>query len=425
MKSYADLYPWAQNRFRKWKAAELKWQELLDHWKNHTNPLDDKGPYPRTLEIAPKSGNASLTYTLDDCGSTVLVLASYSAMVERLFGRYQREDTNHSGVLISGQPGTGKSVFLWYLLAVLLTLKDDSPCQRAPVLFYHGVHIILFYNDRAYTPISPSTFDFTIIPEVTASNGSIWALIDVDAKTEEPTGLAEARRVFAVQAASPDPKRYHIWLERRDALKELLAGWKVQHKYTQTMEAIDYWLNHRDDPIKPEFELHLIHRTTLEEALISGRDFIHNKQEDEMVEDEYPDDTQEQEQNATEETKEQEQSVSTINPEEAAKILLSHAITQYGWAARDVYEYLHEPAAVYRSPQASAETTSGRRSTSEVVKTSIKENDEWFPIIKSDYIAGEMDQKLLGLTDEKRQKYCTAFKEMAGRVYETTVHDKI
>ncbi|KAE9383685.1 hypothetical protein BT96DRAFT_951119 [Gymnopus androsaceus JB14] len=207
------------NRFLQWEAAEPRWQGLLDYWKNQANPLDDKGPYPRTLEIVPKSKNTPLTYTLDDidCGSTVMVSATYPAMVERLFGRYQRKYINHTGVLITGQPGTGKSIFLWYLLAVLLTLKDDSPVPRAPVLFYHDVHIILFYNDRAYTPISPSTFDFTIVPRVSASNSSIWALIDVDAKAEEPVGLAAALRVFAVQAASPDPKRYRIWLERRHA----------------------------------------------------------------------------------------------------------------------------------------------------------------------------------------------------------------
>ncbi|KAE9400364.1 hypothetical protein BT96DRAFT_1018915 [Gymnopus androsaceus JB14] len=436
---------------------------------------------------------------LDDCRSMVLVLASYPAMVKRLFGRYQREATNRSGVLITGQPGIGKSVFLWYLLAVLLTLKDDSPVRRAPVLLYHDVHIILFYDDRAYTPISPSTFDFTALPEVDTSN-AIWALIDVDDTTGEPAGLAGARGVFPIQAASPDPKRYRNWLRKRKAVmwgfpfwtvEELLAGWKVQKQYAETIADIDYWLNHRDDPVKPEFELHLIHRTTLEDALFSGQNFIHNEQEDKIFEDEqgdetveeeqrdetvedededmhmaeYPgNDTQEQAQKATEETKEQQQPVSSINPEEAAKILLSHAITKYGWAARDVYEYLHSPAAVVDSHEYALKLRAEAvwedtfkfvqhfvvtrdafagdvphshriiaiKLSSEVVGTSLKENDKWFPIIKSDYITGEMDQKLLQLTEEKCQNYYATFKEMgsdgasvAGCVYETIVHDKI
>ncbi|KAE9383687.1 hypothetical protein BT96DRAFT_951120, partial [Gymnopus androsaceus JB14] len=303
---------------------------------------------------------------------------------------------------------------------------------------------------------------------VSASNSSIWALIDVDAKAEEPVGLAAALRVFAVQVASPDPKRYHIWLERRHVrtwgfpfwtVEELLAGWKVQQQYTQTIKAIDYWLNHQDNPVKPEFELHLIHCTTLEDTLISGRDFthIHNKHEDEMMEDkdvhvdEHPQDNMQ----------EQQQSVSTINPEEAAKILLSHAITHYGWAACDVYEYLHDPSEVVdRHEQLlklpaeivwedtfkfvkhfvvtgafagghvfHSHRTIAVKLNSDVVRTSLKENDKWFPIIKSNYIAGKMDKKLLRLTDEKRRNYYDTFKGLssdgASLAGVCEVHDKI
>ncbi|KAK2460144.1 hypothetical protein APHAL10511_007823 [Amanita phalloides] len=55
------------------------------------------------------------------------------------------------GVIFTGQPGIGKTLFIWFLLAHLLKMKQA-------VLFIIQDECLLFYHDEVYTPIgTPKT----------------------------------------------------------------------------------------------------------------------------------------------------------------------------------------------------------------------------------------------------------------------------
>ncbi|KAF8516548.1 hypothetical protein BU17DRAFT_92637 [Hysterangium stoloniferum] len=90
----------------------------------------------------------------------ILVRESYAEMFHRL------------GVLLTGQPGTGKTLFLFYLLVCLLQQKQN-------VLFsLDGRQLFLFFHDAVYSakagmdPNPPTAKSSS--PEV-----YIWSLFDI------------------------------------------------------------------------------------------------------------------------------------------------------------------------------------------------------------------------------------------------------
>ncbi|KAF9065599.1 hypothetical protein BDP27DRAFT_50029 [Rhodocollybia butyracea] len=230
--------------------------------------------------------------------------------------------TDHrKGVVITGEPGIGKSVFLAYLLAVLLSIPDegipiggDTPDQvlhleSAPVLFYTPWKQVLFYNGKFYVPNCFRTFQMNTLPEsLNGTRTPVWVLVDMGLKQEEPPSHALST-IFPVQSASPDPICYRLWSRARDSPYFGLPLW-------------DEALLHRglkSDPKNPMFqaivtawlqggktELPQVHCDTL----------AHFVREGDLVRD---------------------------DKEKAIKLLVSDAIRRVGYSARNVYDFLLSP----------------------------------------------------------------------------------
>lgn len=134
----------------------------------------------------------------------------------------------------------GKSVLLAYLLAVLLSIPEqsDTPDSEtllfsSPVFLYTHAHQVLFYNGETWVPKTATPHDrlMSTLPKPVDSCLPVWVLIYMDARPEEPEGLVGRDTVFPVQAASPHPARFGIWSKRRNARFFGLSLWKTETIY--------------------------------------------------------------------------------------------------------------------------------------------------------------------------------------------------
>ncbi|KAF9073453.1 hypothetical protein BDP27DRAFT_1417275 [Rhodocollybia butyracea] len=231
-------------------------------------------------------------------------------------------DKPGSGVVITGQPGIGKSVFLAYLLAVLLSIPDggipvsgETPDQglhleSAPVLFYTPLEQVLFYNSKCYVPNYSSTFQMNTLPiphdDVTTP---VWVLIDMGLKKEEPPLNAHGlSTIFPVQSASADPIWYQRWTDARipnaryfglplwdEAL--LNRGLEFNLENSKFQARVTAWLE------EGKTELPQVHCDTLDRFVWEGKLVRNDK-------------------------------------EKAIKLLVSDAIRRVGYSAHDVYDFL-------------------------------------------------------------------------------------
>ncbi|KAJ3805433.1 hypothetical protein F5876DRAFT_81785, partial [Lentinula aff. lateritia] len=404
----------------------------------------------------------------------ILILPGYPDVVRRIANISTSPAFAEQGVLVTGQPRIGKSVLLSYLLLVLLNLTSEEDPQlglkAAPVFLYTNADKILFLvvtstvlnrmwisNPRCY--LNPGLPNWQKVLTVLADH------LDHDAK--EPEGLVDIGHIFIVQSSSPNPSRYHYWVNWKNAIiiglplwsRELLIqGWKYQHARRKLNASLNHWVKKQrvarrlsmaeDEGIadmdlldvgdlslsglsgfqKEMFlDLPQQHRTTLEDAEVSDAEL---------------------------------QSPDVL--ELIMEKLLNNAIEHFGYAARDIYTYLRNPAVVLsmhddtylpwkhavtflntylesgRALMMEGETTKGTDRLSHRIcalklnelanKANFWVSDSFTVVWKSLYIHSEMERKQQELTDEDKGKLfallsvhskATAF---AGDIYEPYVH---
>ncbi|KAJ3892312.1 hypothetical protein GG344DRAFT_76073 [Lentinula edodes] len=370
---------------------------------------------------------------------------------------------------------TGKSVLLSYLLLVLLNLTSEEHPQlrlrAAPVFLYTNTDKILFFGGHIYSPKAhvhftpqmlpePKSFELTEGPDGARGpwvmkKSYIWVLLDLDHDTKEPEGLVDVGHIFIVQSSSPNPSRYHYWVNWKNAIviglplwsRELLIqGWKHQHARGRLDASLNHWVKKQrvarglstaeDEGIASAdmdlldemfLELPQQHRTTLEVAEVSGAEL---------------------------------QSPDVL--ELIMEKLLNSAIEHFGYAARDIYTYLRNPAIVLsvhddtylpwkhavtflntylatgRALMMEGETTqwTGRLShricalkLNELAnKANFWVSDSFTVVWKSPYIRSEIERKQRELTDEDRGKLFALLSvyskatTFAANIYESYVH---
>lgn len=215
-----------------WKVAPETWQHFSQHWRS------------KTMEEV--VGAERIHIQVDDDFLHFLVLDVYRTLLSNVISRQGSRPLG--GVLLTGQPGTGKSVFLnsvepalmefpagkttwlWFALAALLARKED-------VVLYRPGRYYLFYGQQVYTIWQdPGT-----IPLSTIAGRPIWCLIDPDAAPNAPPRILfdGGKFRFPVQACSPNGERYASWwLKRRRPVvygmplwnkHDLLAGYARNH----------------------------------------------------------------------------------------------------------------------------------------------------------------------------------------------------
>ncbi|KAJ3877099.1 hypothetical protein F5051DRAFT_504125 [Lentinula edodes] len=374
--------------------------------------------------------------------SEIIILPNYPDVVRRIANIYSSPTFAEQGVLVTGQPGIGKSVLLSYLLLVLLNLTSEEhpqPRLRAPPVFlYTNTDEILFFGGHIYSPKAHVHFTPQMLPEP-KSFELTEGPDDLDHDTKEPEGLVDVGHIFIVQSSSPNPSRYHYWVNWKNAIVICLPLWSREPTYSgHARRRLDASLNHwvkkqrvarglstaEDEGIadtdlldvgdlslsglsgfqKEMFlELPQQHRTTLEVAEVSDAEL---------------------------------QSPDVL--ELIMEKLLNSAIEHFGYAARDIYTYLQNPAIVLsvhddtylpwkhavtflntylatgRALMMEGETTQGTGRLSHRIcalklnelanKANFWVSDSFTVVWKSPYIRSEIERKQRKLTDEDRGK---------------------
>ncbi|KDQ23684.1 hypothetical protein PLEOSDRAFT_1086153 [Pleurotus ostreatus PC15] len=191
-------------------------------WEHHTGPL-----YKVWQEWWGKSDNEAklVAGTVIDFKSSTVNFAepTKGQFVVReyhtsLLTSLQEVDTHrHGGVVISGQPGSGKSYSLLYLLLQKLI-------KREPILFLPvntGAHY--FSSDGVQYS---SLVDETCLDEINDDENCTWALVNSDIHLQPlPSPLLAAFGIFIIQSTLPSRSRYKAWVKQKRGLIWYMQRW--------------------------------------------------------------------------------------------------------------------------------------------------------------------------------------------------------
>ncbi|KAF9039690.1 hypothetical protein BDZ89DRAFT_1156862 [Hymenopellis radicata] len=231
----------------RWQVAPPEWQEFYRHWN-----FVDKNV---VLEKA--------TLTLHPLDIELLVRESYPPLFDRV---YNVAEDPSGGVVIIGQPGIGKTVFLWYSLIRLITLHQV-------ILFAQDNRLYLFYEGTVHSAAIKDNPTLPVFPGDPQSRASfIWTLIDVDLRDKPPATFLIQAPCFPIQAASPNPLCYKLWSKYRLAARMSLPLWSkkelrkgLQPLYNKFRTVMAGYLPPSPDRLPPSTPAHLdAHRVLCE-----------------------------------------------------------------------------------------------------------------------------------------------------------------
>ena len=219
--NFVDLanWEWEVESKAEWKLAKVHWQNFYAKWYGamETSLVDPNLSPSLSLESLPDTFDPSISSS-----STIFIRGSYVTMFNTVWVR-SVATKGRKGVIITGQPGTGKTLFNYYLLVRLLQLKQV-------VLFSpDGDVVYLFYGNEVFTVgmgvLASQGIDVPLPRPISrSSNVFIWTLFDIR-DTKGPAKFLTAYPCFPVQTASPNPVRYATWEKERFALLTGLPLW--------------------------------------------------------------------------------------------------------------------------------------------------------------------------------------------------------
>ncbi|KAH9074236.1 hypothetical protein EDB83DRAFT_1946033 [Lactarius deliciosus] len=121
------------------------------------------------------------------------------------------------GVIVTGQPGIGKTCFLYYLLFRLLSEGTPVSLQLAP-------YVLVFRDDGVYRHSQESEPDY--LPTGT------WALSDAGHLDEKPCtaykGAAGRQIAWIIQTTSPSEDRWRQWKKQYTAVVFVMKGFSAE-----------------------------------------------------------------------------------------------------------------------------------------------------------------------------------------------------
>ncbi|KAF9062074.1 hypothetical protein BDP27DRAFT_1369119 [Rhodocollybia butyracea] len=306
--------------------ANSSWNDHVEYIKNLSHHPLVLPQLPAPLRVTPPQCTRSILEMLNDSDNgQILILPQYPDVVKRIARIYLEEKA--AGILVSGQPGIGKSVLLAYLLLVLLSLgkrKDPHMNIRSAPIFLYTSEMILFYDGKLYYPKSQQDFHPHDLPQPkpykTGMRPPVWFLVDVEAN--EPRQLVEVMpaNAFIVQTSSPNPMRFEKWLKLKKPIviglglwtpKLLREGWSLQ-KAQRTLNSLTLsWARSTTDEMNEEDgALAVEHQNVLSEA--HPREEWSGWTDDKII-------------------------------SRATKLLIKQGVMLFGNSARDIYYYLQLP----------------------------------------------------------------------------------
>ncbi|KAI0739476.1 hypothetical protein C8Q80DRAFT_1274537 [Daedaleopsis nitida] len=186
-----------------------------------------EGPLDLVHELDLGSGDSQLPWRQNaTSGGTIIVTKSYS----NLYNRILTHRESIGGVAITGQPGIGKTTFLKYILARLLS-------EKQVVILYTTEYVFLFYQQRVYYhPEVPGVL--SRLPR-TRSKHLLWMLVDMDFVKRGPH-LGIDLHVWPILASSPNRERWigltaqydvRVWGMELWTREELISGLRLHPRY--------------------------------------------------------------------------------------------------------------------------------------------------------------------------------------------------
>ncbi|KAF8321688.1 hypothetical protein DL93DRAFT_1447728 [Clavulina sp. PMI_390] len=133
----------------------------------------------------------------------LLVRECYRDLIRFIETDIAQEADPFRGVVVTGQPGIGKTFFGWYCIRY-------QCAQGRPVLYHRAKKNFLFYDSHVYEPkVSATEEDLqTDIIEILRPELPLWCIIDMLAVEEQPSGFALDASWYPIQTTAPNPAWY-------------------------------------------------------------------------------------------------------------------------------------------------------------------------------------------------------------------------
>ncbi|KAF8308483.1 hypothetical protein DL93DRAFT_2086821, partial [Clavulina sp. PMI_390] len=125
----------------------------------------------------------------------------------------KRAPDRHRGIVVTGQPGIGKTFFDWYII--------QHKCRKGhPILFNYFQEYYLFYDHHVYKPDAKADVDKLkgAILRILEPGSILWCIIDMETALRPPEYLAMNAAWYPIQTTSPNPVRYDQWSRVRTHL---------------------------------------------------------------------------------------------------------------------------------------------------------------------------------------------------------------
>ncbi|GJJ07082.1 hypothetical protein Clacol_001281 [Clathrus columnatus] len=328
-KKNADLtqWEWLKGSKRRWEKAEPPVQEFYNKWRSSSGSA-----LSQEINIGriPQFRNAPKQFIVRD---------SYKTMFDHIWERaFQQPDT---GVVLTGQPGVGKTYFLWY--ALIRFIK-----QGQPVALFTGDTLFLFYGNHVRSPKKTTPIYFPIPKEATDTTEHkpiLFVLIDHDTSTSEPTpDLVYGEDIFPIQASPPNPQQFRRWAKRRNAgiwglplwnEAELNIAFRLQPKYPKFKTELEGGLTSSTGSSSTNPGV-LEAKETLEKWVDKKNRFLQDLEKD--------DSSTKTAEIGSEEDEIYEVDMTSIDG--AIEVLIHAAVRDSGPVARDVFESIFYPTGV-------------------------------------------------------------------------------
>ncbi|KAM0750334.1 hypothetical protein T439DRAFT_326303 [Meredithblackwellia eburnea MCA 4105] len=162
--------------------------------------------------------------------------ATLNLMEQRL--HYSSMRNHPAGLVVRGQPGIGKSMYLWYALAMAIS-------SSVPVIFSTTFHISIAFP----TDGPPYTFSnndgSAVLP-----HKALVLCDSTSSLTSPPSLLHDRKHLFIVQATSPKEVRWKAWSKER-----LASFWPMNVWTLEEIRALSMLRAAYDTPKLPDVEM--------------------------------------------------------------------------------------------------------------------------------------------------------------------------
>ncbi|KAN0102505.1 hypothetical protein V8E52_011877, partial [Russula decolorans] len=221
------------------------WRQLGDDnkWKRF-------GDYWRKQDADKTCNHCSITFSYEERGrkdpqyclplvpetnNKIIVRECYKDLYNYIF---TLRGHKYTGLILTGQPGTGKTLWLSYALVRLLT-------ENETVAYHSSAGTFLFFENSVYSRISGLTTEFP------PAKSAVFCLIDSDLGPVDigfMTDRTVVNKTFPV-VASPMPSHYGPWRKQRVSVPmelmplwsrdELKEGLKIQWFYDDLRQHVE------------------------------------------------------------------------------------------------------------------------------------------------------------------------------------------